>query len=56
MDAGFTFITIGWTSTSSSVIMEVHENRNLSEQPNKEVEALYKKNLIAKPECTTREN
>lgn len=55
MDAGFTFITIGWTPASGSVITEVHENHNLSEQPNKEVQYCVK-NLTAKPECTTREN
>lgn len=43
MDAGFTFITAGWTSASGSVITEVHENNKLSEQPNKEVQHCVKK-------------
>lgn len=55
MDAAFTFITIGWTPPSGSVIREVHENHNLSEQSNKEVQHCVK-NLTAKPECTTGEN
>lgn len=43
MDAGFTFITAGWTSASGSVITEVHENHKISEQPNKEVQHCVKK-------------
>lgn len=43
MEAGFTFITIGWTPASGSVIMEVYKNHNLSEEPNKEVQHCVKK-------------
>lgn len=43
MEAGFTFIAIGWTPASGSVIMEVYKNRNLSEEPNKELQHCVKK-------------
>lgn len=52
MHTGFTFITIGWTPESGSVIMEVDENHNLSEQADEEVQHCLK-NLIANPEYTT---
>lgn len=55
MDAGFTFITIGWTPANGSVVTEVHEHHNLSEQPHKGVQHCVK-NLIEKREYTAREN
>lgn len=43
IEAGFTFITIGWTPASGLVIVEVYKNHNLSEEPNKGSAALCEK-------------